>query len=473
MGVADLRAQLAALDANIIQQRLLLKQLETDRRAIQKDLQSIAYPVLTLPPEITSEIFVHCLSDEPQPPHQMHAPILLRRVCKAWERIATSTPALWSTLYLDVGRLNAPNAETFQIIVKTWFDRAGSCPLTLLLRGQMGETFIENGPTSEIICFYASRLRNLDLYMEAEDFRALEDIGHFPLLQALTLGLPFNDETYPEKGTVLFGQGVFGDTPALRQLTLDNFVPSFATISWQHLTVFNGGMFTMQDSLKVLRLAPLLTDCTFCISYEERLLPVSDDGPLPHPCLRTFSLVENPDDGGPSTADILKHITLPSLHTLRIAAVIDLDDEGSFQSFMARSSSTLRAFSLRRYYGPESGFIKHMAKLTHLELEDVNDDFQYDFLRLLETTEFLPELQNIAFLDCTYPGPEYEAMVQSLCSRWKPNHEGITNLRSFKVVWPKNLQPYFDRETVAPLAELAAAGAAIHIGTSEHNYFIS
>ncbi|KAJ7129156.1 hypothetical protein C8R44DRAFT_71436 [Mycena epipterygia] len=100
MGVADLRARLAGLDATIIQQKVLLEQLEADRIAVQTELQSFVYPVLTLPHEITSEIFVRCLPDhlEHEPPRRMQTPILLLAVCKAWNNIAVSTPALGDSL---------------------------------------------------------------------------------------------------------------------------------------------------------------------------------------------------------------------------------------------------------------------------------------------------------------------------------------------------------------------------------------
>ncbi|KAJ7462075.1 hypothetical protein FB451DRAFT_478594 [Mycena latifolia] len=469
----DLRARLAAIDATIIQQRTLLEHLERDRRAIYNELQSFTYPVLTLPPEITSDIFLHSLPDESQPTDPLSSPLLLRTVCKTWKNIALSTPALWATLSFDVDRLQiGTGVEGFQSIIKNWFDRAGRCPLTLILRGHIGETFLENEYIiNEIVRFYASRLRNLGLHMDAKDFYALEDVGPFPLLQALTIGFPFNDSTFLNEH--LLGQGVFQDTPVLRQLTLMNdAVPLSATVAWQHLTSFRGGLYTLEKCIEVLRLAPLLTDCSFCVE------PGSDDyngGIFSHPCLQVLSLVDHPDDD--STADIFKHITLPSLHTLRIeASVIDLDPT-SFQSFVHRSSPPLRTFSLSGFYDDEDPFrpgsLRCMAKLTHLDLElpDMGDEWIASLLRLLanEGKDFLPELQNVCFRDCVYPVARYADMAQCLYSRWKPAREGIADLRSFKLIWAH--RPTFDKATVYPLRELAAAGAIIHIGTTENNHF--
>ncbi|KAF8207879.1 hypothetical protein K438DRAFT_1755274 [Mycena galopus ATCC 62051] len=61
------------------------------------------YPILTLPNEITSEIFVNCL---PLPhwecltPSPFDVPMLLLQVCRAWRAIATATPGL----FCEVGK---------------------------------------------------------------------------------------------------------------------------------------------------------------------------------------------------------------------------------------------------------------------------------------------------------------------------------------------------------------------------------
>ncbi|KAJ7108813.1 hypothetical protein C8R44DRAFT_636057 [Mycena epipterygia] len=42
----------------------------------------IVYPILTIPPELTTEIFVHCLPGEPSEPSPSVAPMLLGAVCR-------------------------------------------------------------------------------------------------------------------------------------------------------------------------------------------------------------------------------------------------------------------------------------------------------------------------------------------------------------------------------------------------------
>ncbi|KZT23287.1 hypothetical protein NEOLEDRAFT_1031599, partial [Neolentinus lepideus HHB14362 ss-1] len=57
-------------------------------------------PVKCLPPEVLSEIFVHCLDTQSQfiKPHHTQAPLLLTEVCKYWNECALGTPRLWCSL---------------------------------------------------------------------------------------------------------------------------------------------------------------------------------------------------------------------------------------------------------------------------------------------------------------------------------------------------------------------------------------
>ncbi|KAJ7226604.1 hypothetical protein C8J57DRAFT_1039744, partial [Mycena rebaudengoi] len=68
--------------------------LERERSDIQLALGSITFPrILDIPPQITSEVFLHCpLAQRPDP---MEAPLLLAHICSKWRAIAFSTPALW------------------------------------------------------------------------------------------------------------------------------------------------------------------------------------------------------------------------------------------------------------------------------------------------------------------------------------------------------------------------------------------
>ncbi|KAJ7433068.1 hypothetical protein B0H11DRAFT_1662082, partial [Mycena galericulata] len=91
--------RLAELDATISEHRLRIRELEDIRKVVQQGLDRVVYPVLTLPPEITSEIFRQCLPPLEGPHTSLlnvkQAPLLLLQVCATWRSLAMSTPCLW------------------------------------------------------------------------------------------------------------------------------------------------------------------------------------------------------------------------------------------------------------------------------------------------------------------------------------------------------------------------------------------
>ncbi|KAJ7157227.1 hypothetical protein C8R46DRAFT_861735, partial [Mycena filopes] len=98
-------------------------------------------PVLSIPPEITAEIFLRCLppasveSDADRlGPHARRAPLSLLRVCRTWREIALSIPPLWNSLHFTGSIVEGISSlNTMTQVVTEWFGRAGSSPLTLSL----------------------------------------------------------------------------------------------------------------------------------------------------------------------------------------------------------------------------------------------------------------------------------------------------------------------------------------------------
>ncbi|KAJ7108138.1 hypothetical protein C8R44DRAFT_636666, partial [Mycena epipterygia] len=93
---AALRTALAEIHSQITHHKEYIAALEDERDQLEVSLQRVAYPVLTLPAEITSQIFVGCLPDHGRVrPSPKTAPLSLLRVCRAWREIALSTCQLW------------------------------------------------------------------------------------------------------------------------------------------------------------------------------------------------------------------------------------------------------------------------------------------------------------------------------------------------------------------------------------------
>ncbi|KAF8202008.1 hypothetical protein K438DRAFT_1581458, partial [Mycena galopus ATCC 62051] len=105
----------------------LIATLSAERQKLQALSDSIVYPVLMLPPEITILIFLHCLPEAsayPQP-SPLSAPLLLAQICRQWRDIAIASPALWRS----IGLVDTRSVGVFQ----TWLSRSGNHPLNLSL----------------------------------------------------------------------------------------------------------------------------------------------------------------------------------------------------------------------------------------------------------------------------------------------------------------------------------------------------
>jgi hypothetical protein len=104
--LADLeadRARVADLDAQISHLERSLSALREEKNLAQERLDSYKYPVLTLPNEIVSEIFIHSLPAYPEYPPLtgLHSPTLLTHICRRWREIALGAPALWRAIQFN------------------------------------------------------------------------------------------------------------------------------------------------------------------------------------------------------------------------------------------------------------------------------------------------------------------------------------------------------------------------------------
>ncbi|KAF8127806.1 hypothetical protein K438DRAFT_1789704 [Mycena galopus ATCC 62051] len=92
-----------------------ISKLLDQRKDLETRLESVVYPVLSLPLEITSSIFVECLPNQNYylRPSNNSAPLLLMKVCRQWKEIALSTCELWSSL--DIILDNVEGAELLDI----------------------------------------------------------------------------------------------------------------------------------------------------------------------------------------------------------------------------------------------------------------------------------------------------------------------------------------------------------------------
>ncbi|KAJ7167804.1 hypothetical protein C8R46DRAFT_1094193, partial [Mycena filopes] len=288
---------------------------------------SVVYPVLSLPHEITSEIFLHCLppipelrSDAESGPSVALAPLLLIQICRTWRNVALSTPQLWNNLHLILADLHIGLDE---VELERCY-RAGSCPLSFSVA--VGSPFNDGfgaDAIKAILRRHAPHLQTVSLQLEMSHFRVLANslARPFPALETLSLAVKSNRGSYPPGFSV-------GDAARLRM-----FVLPYEGLSQVTCDLLSGDEF-----LDLIHGAPFLQELTCSVSWTETI--IFHAVPIVHDHLRTLRLIYN------SSTDFTRFVCLPALETLHLSLEIrNVPANRNFLAFLAHSAASLRRFS--------------------------------------------------------------------------------------------------------------------------------
>ncbi|KAJ7368766.1 hypothetical protein DFH08DRAFT_832193 [Mycena albidolilacea] len=484
---AALRAQVSDLYSAISRQERILDDMRSRLQDLQSQLESIAYPILTLPPELVSEIFIHCLPAErfTDVVNPSEAPLLLTHVCRAWRQIAISTPALWATFDIN-DMLSLPRIAE---ITQTWFERARKCPLTVSIRGYLptvhddkalGDFMDTFRRHSREVRFLELQLDLLDLYTISSDSLEVED---FPMLQKLSISLEDNSGEDPADFDPLVR---LKNVPLLHEVLITVVGPSLVVLPWQQLTKFTGKSYYAEECLDAIRLMPNLVDCAFS-AFEERDGDVDRLEAVSHPNMQHLTLLAT-GFYPPSCAHIIRLLTLPALQTLVFSGTDNFDAE-ELNSFLQRSSPPLRKLAVHPLEGgvelqlssPFSAFIG----LVELEIWRPARNFLSSFLTTFGCdTNLLPQLRKLAFLGCRIPEDEEDDMEpegganvdEILRDAAEPVTKrrkillGCAQLQSFRVTSKKLCESVrYSEEDLLPFKKLKESGMDVHIGTQRQS----
>ncbi|KAJ7044738.1 hypothetical protein C8F04DRAFT_595623 [Mycena alexandri] len=451
--------------------------METRRRALQTRLD---YPVLTLPPEITSEIFLHCLPEtrELDVVNPREAPLLLTHVCRAWRQIASSLPALWTTFQV----MNVVDFPRLFRIAEIWFTHSRQCPISVKVYGSL--RLVNNfAGLRETFRQHSGRMHSLDLQVSVENLEKMNSDGlDFGLLQKLSLRLFDADVDDDDPITM------FGNVPLLRELLMSEAPPSFVPLPWQQLTKFTGEIFTPAQSMEALHLMPNLVDCAFSVFRD-------DEGDLKvftHTKIQHFSIFGSMDMLGTSadSAQLIALITLPVLRTLEIHDVDDFEGtplDSMLASFLSRSKPPLHKISVRRFSAdngrPPLPLTPSFTNLgiTHLEIWQPSDFFLQPFFKSFASDpRILPKLQNLSLPGCRDENGEmtvYEILeLAATPITERRNLTQCARLESFRVVEEAGgidcsfPLPQYLEEHLLSFRNLKAAGMEIYLGSEEKSF---
>ncbi|KAJ7908967.1 hypothetical protein B0H13DRAFT_2494530 [Mycena leptocephala] len=310
----------------------MLSSLEADRVRVAElevqivDLERALYPVLTLPNEIISEIFIHFLPVySGRPPFTgLLSPTLLTQICCKWREIALGTPSLWNAMELTTK--NHIDLEQQVNIARMWLNRSHCCPLSLRL-SLIGAT-VDLSQVFATVVPHRARLERLTLYLSPSYLPTIE--GPMPLLRQLDVVVDYTASVVV----------TFRELPLLRTVILNGPATLCVILPWAQLTCLMLVNVSPEHCTSTLQQTPNLVQCDLGVCFEPGSHHPGPDISLPR--LESFQLLlADPPDS--LETRYLDTFISPALVDLKIAGrLLGSNPIDSLTSFISKSGCKLQ-----------------------------------------------------------------------------------------------------------------------------------
>ncbi|KAF8634096.1 hypothetical protein AX17_004286 [Amanita inopinata Kibby_2008] len=398
------------------------------------------FPINRLPPEVMARVFKHCLPEPGEVEENPNdvAPLLLGRVRSSWQALAYSTPELWSTLNLYIGR-GGRNVRHFTGFITAWLEKSGKLPLNIHLFVPISEKLLD----SILECLYRYRSRWEILSIVLLTRIPLPPMGDLPLLQS------FRYTEWLSGGHLDLP---FASAPRLTELewTYGRRVVGHSGVPWHQLTRLSFGKgITSDDAIEAIQNCPELLYFSASVNGDEmertRSLPGHQ---VELRKLRMLFINMNSD-----CSPLLRSLTLPELAVFTLS--IDHRRGQWPENFVLRRihRELLRLFTrskckLDRLYLHDCGFDETMAlecfrhnslsTLTELYVEGRSYPLIFTDQVILELTltevGLLPKLSHLSLYHdgATSPG----LLGRMVLSRRRSSDDAAGQLKSISLVTP-------------------------------------
>ncbi|KAJ6457799.1 hypothetical protein C8R47DRAFT_169893 [Mycena vitilis] len=317
--VADIDTHILELDTQILCLRREQNVLHQEKIVRQDRLDAYVYPVLTLPPEIVSEIFVHFLPVYPiRPPITgLLSPTVLTHICRTWRGIALSTPALWRAVLAHLPRARwgkttlderlRADAKQLRLLI-AWLKRSGSCLLSIELQSALKPELV---PYMQAIGAHCARWEHLKVLIPTLDHLLNFTPGPLSSLRSLTLGLWDESEFVKNPNVKNFA------APLLHRVALQRYYPVYdPVVPWSQLTVLIIDMLVLHQCPIILNRVLNLVECRLTI--DDKDAPIGMAMVPIVPLLHLQTLVLRATFSWISVRGLLNLLTLPALRKLQI-----------------------------------------------------------------------------------------------------------------------------------------------------------
>ncbi|KAJ7190883.1 hypothetical protein GGX14DRAFT_407641 [Mycena pura] len=429
-----------------------LRLLKTRERDLEAALASVVYPVLTLPPEITSRIFLKCLPSHGRvQPSATKAPLVLAQVCRHWRDVALATARLWSSIDLkfEFGRRNIPDNGTIPLL-RTWLSRAKRSPISLTLHRPISMEVLS------VIPSYAGQLSRLELAASDRDYDALRTTSSdFPVLRDLAM-------TYHGSGPGPFS--IFRNAPALREIRLPytSFPNGVLFQSYASLHTLQLGEISVATLVDMLTDNPQLLHLDIGISG---YTPFDYTGVVPVTANLESLVIQKREDAPAPDLPLLDYLTLPKLRRLELHHPPQLQ---ALSSFRIRSAFILEHLALQVSTKEEVlKLMRILPDFSGIISLDLDTYVYLDYLAYaLKDPTLLPRLRSLR-LNSWRDSIDYVSLVWCLRIRYREKRV----LKSFTLSFDNPVCELGGLPTddliLAELESLVADGLKVQISSSE------
>ncbi|KAJ7141728.1 hypothetical protein C8R43DRAFT_1017077 [Mycena crocata] len=275
--LAHTRSRIDDVNSQIADLKHAINQLKLERKILQNHLDSYVYPVLALPNEIVSEIFLHTLDSSGTLAGGLgrNSPIFLSHVCRQWRDIALSTPALWAQLHLFVVRRSDARTETCLRLLDLWLSRSRECPLSIYM---VKYTFPPLSPRFlDALAPHLRRCCDLRLHIPSGAIPSIS--GKVPWLRTLSIS---SSDSILEDSQPSWPLTMFSHAPQLGELSLESINFHMLQFPWRQITSLTlTQLDRLHDLTKILGAAVNLTSLAVETVHPANVHPAPPAAPLP------------------------------------------------------------------------------------------------------------------------------------------------------------------------------------------------
>ncbi|KAJ6466151.1 hypothetical protein C8R47DRAFT_1154081 [Mycena vitilis] len=438
-----LRHHLADIDGKIACQEAQLKLLYSEKRVVSDALSSIVYPVLTIPPELTTQIFEHFVHRGRASEDLISNLLTVASVCRAWRTIAVSCGALWNHVSMHVGLDVAREVKLLQM----WLSRSGDRPLHVDLR--MTQSVASESLADAILPLLAHwpRCKSLRLCSTSSIVFPV-DPGPFWSLKKVDIDLCRSAQQPPITA--------FLDAPLLREAHVARLALPQIALPWGQLTGLHLALQTIPQCLDILGQTPNLEILSILRT------------PIPRNTIASVRRVLRHLHRIECSAVFLNHLILPILDTLSLVSVSP-ETAPRVKALVNRSGCTLRVLRLNAHEADvydTFNCITSVPSIRTLSLTSLTWDFPefQGFFHSMEADKSLLELKSLnlqalgSFLDVC-------SLADMLSALWTDKSEAA-KLESFSLSFTGREDADFE-DAMARLRKMRREGLEIDIRSAQ------